>query len=380
VQERRHRHASIPVATAVALLCSSAAGSDLPASRLPCNPGSLPLGPGVAHLQLSWTHCDPAQNPLNPFWVDPEKSRAAGSAVARTDPPSTTGRECASLPFRNAALSLPPSCAGDPFWVSVPQRGIQKLSCKRLRYFPDLLHVLFPSPELYGHANLYVVALEGPVRFVEQAHPDLDYNFALLARGGPLPFTAQNPKLGDGRQFIELELFAPESVDRFHSPWWRGLRSAVEDGQGQGDERWRAAREYVGEADAYAVGLFGLDCQHGCAAELHPVYAAALRTRPAGDGLDRWTFFARNSGGEGFCSDGRQIDLGLQYLALVLAPPTAGAALEGMVRSEAWRHPANASVHWMLKPLREGALLLVQFEPADPRSQLVEGEVVLRWR
>jgi len=49
------------------------------------------------------------------------------------------------------------------------------------------------------------------------------------------------------------------------------------------------------------VGLFGLDCEHGCKIEVHPIYALAVETddNPA---HNEWAIIARNWGTEGFCS------------------------------------------------------------------------------
>jgi hypothetical protein len=53
-------------------------------------------------------------------------------------------------------------------------------------------------------------------------------------------------------------------------------------------------------AFAIVTGLVGLDCEHDCGSELHPVWALAMNVQPSADD-DLWVFFVRNWGNEGFC-------------------------------------------------------------------------------
>src|SRR5438094_1479785 len=256
---RRNRSSRLAASfLAVSIAQIAPAAAQLEASRRPCAGASKPTPATGAHLQLSWDSCDYAQNPLDPYWIDPNTAPGARPA-RRSLAPGTTGKDCDSFPFVHGELHLPSKCISPSAWVSVPDRGIRKLSCNRLRYFPDLLKLLFPERELYGHANLSVVALSGKIQFLEKASPDQDYNFALFPNGAGAPLTDQNPKV-DGRAFVSLEFFAPESVDTFQGPWWRGLEEAVRLGRSE-DPHWTSARRYVGDVDGYAVGLFGLDCQ-----------------------------------------------------------------------------------------------------------------------
>ena len=214
---RRNRSSRLAASfLAVSIAQIAPAAAQLEASRRPCVGASKPTPATGAHLQLSWDSCDYAQNPLDPYWIDPNTAPGARPA-RRSLAPGTTGKECDSFPF-----------------------------------------------------------------------------------------------------------------------------------------------------------------VHG---ELHPVYGLALRGRdPPGPGQDRWAFFARNSGTEGFCSDGRQIDLGLEYLALVLSAPSNPAAGYEIVAADVRRHPTDARVGWTIFPVQEGAVVLVRFPRGDPTYQFLEGEVTLRWK
>jgi|GEM_PF-6912224 len=364
----------------IALPAHIALGASPETARRPCSPLSSAPELTAAYLQLAWTECDPAENPIDPFWLDPDASARAKSPQPRQKPPDTSAKECKSFPYGNGQLELPGGCVSTAVWTSIPRGGIHELSCRRLRYFPDILKLFFPDRDLYGHVNFGVFSLTGKVQFVEKASPDQDYNLALFTNAPGAALTTNNPQTQDKRPFIELEFFAPESVDVFQSPWWAGLRDRV--GQGRKEQpSWKSGRDYLGDADGYAVGLLGLDCTHGCASELHPLYAIALRPGSPFEGTgERWVFFARNSGTEGFCSNGNQIDLGLEYLALLLRPASGTPNGYDLTSFKVLRHPADASVQWKLFPAAEGAVLLVRFPPGDSRSQLLEGELVLQWR
>jgi hypothetical protein len=69
------------------------------------------------------------------------------------------------------------------------------------------------------------------------------------------------------------------------------------------------ARPLVDGSYAIVTGLMGLDCEHSCSTELHPVWAMAVRVKS--DPADVvWAIFVRNWGNEGFCSqDQHYLDL-----------------------------------------------------------------------
>lgn len=82
------------------------------------------------------------------------------------------------------------------------------------------------------------------------------------------------------------------------------IRPALKDGYETWQEQLKAASYVVGEPQGTAVitGLLGLDDRHEAKAELHPVYAFAVREKPAPEGSDRWLVMFRNWGNEGGCS------------------------------------------------------------------------------
>lgn len=121
------------------------------------------------------------------------------------------------------------------------------------------------------------------------AGQDDDYNLTLFDPGKSL-FSVQSPGA------ILGEFDSDETIDHFHTRFWDDFHNAVDD-----DED--LARRMIDQRDAIVIGLLGLDCAHGhnCHVELHPIYILAIDAVNE-DASDRWAFFARNSGNEGWCS------------------------------------------------------------------------------
>src|SRR5262249_49496200 len=115
---------------------------------------------------------------------------------------------------------------------------------------------------------------------------DDDYNIRLV-RGDRAGYTAANP------DHILCEFDSDETIDHFRTPWWERFHRAVDDSNAR-------ARQMIDGSFAIVTGLVGLDCEHTCGNELHPVRALAMNVQPSIDD-DLWAIFVRNWGNEGFC-------------------------------------------------------------------------------
>lgn len=142
---------------------------------------------------------------------------------------------------------------------------------------------------------------------------DDDYNMVLLPRdpnteaGVTNGLTKGNleghdpPKIGNTPGAL-LEFQAEETIDKMVGPagqgWWRRFHSAVDSGNSN-------AQAIINDQDAIATGLLGLDCEHDCQTELHPVWALAIREKidPANPNEEVWAVFVRLYGNEGGCSE-----------------------------------------------------------------------------
>jgi hypothetical protein len=127
---------------------------------------------------------------------------------------------------------------------------------------------------------------------------DQDYNF-MLQPDDDAGLTSANgsgdaPDNNDGIKRIGLEFNSNETIDHFTSPWWKSFRDAVAHND-------TMAHDLIRDHRGIVTGLLGLDCEHDCHTELHPVYAMVIEADPD-PANNHWVFFVRNSGNEGGCS------------------------------------------------------------------------------
>jgi hypothetical protein len=104
------------------------------------------------------------------------------------------------------------------------------------------------------------------------------------------------------RRYIELEFDSRETTSHFATDWWTTFDSIVRQHR-RGEEIQKALNPKAPDVAARAAvyGLFGLDCEHNCQSEFHPVYAMAIEVNDDPK-RNQWAIFVRNWGNEGFCS------------------------------------------------------------------------------
>lgn len=166
------------------------------------------------------------------------------------------------------------------------------------------------------HVNWFGCTYTGSVTWIGHSCEgcDQDYQLNLFPdnKGG---LTKNN------KDSIELEFDSAETIDRFGTPsWWSVFHVAVDwDGcLGCGGIQDRGNCDMISHggclskylinegspARAIVTGLMGLDCGHSCQSELHPVWAMAMDVTTSAS-EDRWAFFVRNWGNEGYCGFGQ---------------------------------------------------------------------------
>lgn len=157
-----------------------------------------------------------------------------------------------------------------------------------------------------GHRNWAPGTYEGMIYWESHSSriADDDYNIRLVPPNGAGLTTANGVVAATGEKSIEMEFNAGETIDHFDTPWWNQFHQAV-------DKSFSAASQMISNRYAIATGLIGLDCDHSCATELHPVWAMAIRVND--DPSDEvWAIFIRRWGDEGFCSDNQHYLVDLQ--------------------------------------------------------------------
>lgn len=147
------------------------------------------------------------------------------------------------------------------------------------------------------HLNWQPVVYEGWIRWDGHSSPifdDDEYNFRI---GRP-----DQALLTRGRVDVQLEFDASETVDHFDGTgtWWDQFHHHYV------DSGFDKAHARVQGAFAIVVGMLGFDLAHSQhQSELHPVYAMFVRLpesqQPHPSTEDRWAFFVRNWGNEGYC-------------------------------------------------------------------------------
>lgn len=224
-------------------------------------------------FNLEWAASDLGGFPLNPQWTWQRKHPGS-------DPPETS--LCHNFSKVITVSGVPvlfpdfADCTNqtDLSHVDTPD-GWNAFICS----FQD-------SDGFHGHVNWFAVTFDGNATWGDH-NTDDDYYIALEVPGAPA--------LVNGRTALHTEFDSDETIDNFQSSWWIDFHWAVDHDHGKGTLHGQ---------HTIMTGLFGLDCEHNCKSELHPVYTMAtnIRDDPSDD---LWAMFVRNAGDEGYCS--RQI-------------------------------------------------------------------------
>lgn len=256
-------------------------------------------------------------------------------------------------------------CAENPLKLVFDRCTTQSPSLDVAASFANAICSLGTEQNIRGHVNWWPVTYNGNLHWNE-ASIDGDYTLELVPDGEAALVTSNGNS-------IHVEFDSTETVAYFDTPWWNGLR----DRAAESDAR---AKELVSGQEAVLTGLFGLDCEHDCHVELHPVYVFALKVEE-GSGDERWAFFARNWGNEGFCSRYEHV-LPIDTVAFRL-PWRCGATsvdlVDGTVVKASRGATPNPRVTWAAG---EGVVVEIDLPRADPDRGVrprVHGEFHLAW-
>lgn len=261
------------------------------------------VAPNLLPMDLWWGAIDDNLFPLNPMW---------GAQVGRPGTLPNAGNLCNYFNNADDKLSLGDNCTTQRPTVDEPSITANKLNYVICHMDGGQIDHL-PGDSVHGHVNWWPVSYTGKIYFEDFQDPflgswkmpfgtgDNDYDWALIRddEAGVLSgnkFQYHNA----GKRGLTLEFDSREVIDHIDTPWWQSFHTAVDSHPAyHGD--WTAAQSMVDGRDAIVIGLMGVDTKHTYHAELHPVFAMAIKVSEDAR-RERWAIFARNWGNEGGCS------------------------------------------------------------------------------
>jgi len=273
-----------------------------------------------------------------------------------------------AVPDANAICDrkpVPEACAVP---TDLDTAGLQSFFC-----FAEL------SQHVHGHVNLGEAVFTGAGEW--HAHnDDFDYEFEMLGPKYADSYAgATRASLPIALEFSSFETFG--AVDD-QTPHWKQFHDALVTVTPDTNEQVSAMFDAPSDnkPNLVALGLFGLDCEHQCHAELHPVYAMAVRSAPdaAQPDQETWLVFARNQGGEGSCSQ-RVHPITTADNRIVLTIPEHEAIDFDIVDAKFLANDGQISDPTISFVPNRGAVLQFGLLPQEDDG-FIEGHVTLRWK
>jgi hypothetical protein len=273
-------------------------------------PNAPSIQPPKEDFTLVWDKEDANGGPLDPYW--------GLEKIQNEIPPREQGQH-------------PYPCELDPYAGKCTEnKGI----VKDAPLFPNsvICKIGNLTAPFDGHADWVVATQQGCVDW-EGHTPDDDYNFRLFP-----PDPNRSGLTKNNGQFIGLEFDFAETLVNAQLQTWTEVRDeVVQEDNGQ-DSRQAEIGHWLNPSStekppvnprAAVVGIFGLDCEHGCKSEVHPVLAFAVEIK-ADPNDDTWVLFVRNWGTGGYCSQYRHlVNFPNNQLSILLVddPGSGGATL-----------------------------------------------------
>jgi hypothetical protein len=227
------------------------------------------------------------------------------------------------------------------------------------------------SFECFGHWNWYPVEYEGTVFWGGHSnsfYDDDDYYFDIDRNDHALQTDG-----GNGPRLLHLEFDSEQTVDYWDDThtWWDDFHHNAVDNN---DE---TARGRVDGKSAIVIGELGLDKQHNVPSELNPVYAMFVHVQDDA-AQDRWAFFVKNWGNEGYCGD-NEVNLDRRKLQVRIQHPGATSfGLSDNVYVYGDDENERNQQSWTYQPLSDGVLLT--FWLRDPTKQVgFVGDLTINW-
>ena len=232
---------------------------------------------------------------------------------------------------------------------------------------------------LAGHLNWAIATEVGSIYWSEDSN-DGDFNFELTRPDNAAQTTLNAPP----EYGLHLEFNESETVKNFRSPFWVNFYNGIESLKSSDKQ---AAMNSIEGKPAVVTGVIGIDGVHGGYTESHPVYSLAIQTaeQVVPGGIDAsWSFFLRNSGGEGCCSSLVHHWLGLKkgnapgnwYFIQVPSPPGA-TSVSIKTGVQVWANEAGVTGPVITQDSQWTYLGFVLPDPVS--GPVLDGEIVLHY-
>jgi len=344
-----------------------------------------------ANLDMKWDGWDPNLLPYYPYWLYKSQNgiqkSCVGSAAVWGNCPDAQ-KLCNSFVLQQDRISFGANpCTTQNPSIDRPVDSFGAGICG----IGGLVSGL--SNSLHGHVNWFPATYTGTLEY-EQRGPDGDLNIHLSASppssASPVDaiLTLENVKSTELNGTIELEFNDEETIYRFQSPWWQKFRAYVDaDGravtQPDGSTVIEDPGALINGATAVVTGLASVDNEHGAHAELHPVYAIAIREYDSPPNTETWAFFARNFGNQGECSNAVHfLDLPDNTYTFLLpwggadeAPPAKVEAVYGYGFGN-----SNKTLDIRKETRADGLQISFTLPKAPDAGATLEGELIVTWK
>jgi len=300
-------------------------------------------------LSLYWNDTDDNGSPINPKWgwqVEHSYGTPDYYPVPHELVPT------AATPFGPMPLYTPEGLATATDWpVGFDDGGWRHAWC---------------GP----HVNWMPATYVGLIKFSDHATDD-DYCYWLFPEEGAGATFRTDDNIGG----IMVEHDSDETIDHFCTTWWDLFHQRVDQGEG--------TTRMINDDLAIVTGLVGLDCQHDCQSELHPVWLMAIRVKQQGQD-ETWAMFARNWGNEGWCGVNQHYiwfpEDGGMYRAEMLLPRPGATSVQVVDEETEFKTSPHAPADGPYVTLEKGSGARVTWWLPHPDERgWSEGTLKLRW-
>jgi hypothetical protein len=183
-----------------------------------------------------------------------------------------------------------------------------------------------------------------------------------------------------GRDGVHIEFNSEETVDNWDdtSTWWDDFHHK---GVDKHHEEFFDGPNGINGKQAIVIGMLGLDLPHtDHHSELHPVYAMFVQLPLPQPTQEKWAFFVRNWGNEGFCgSDQEPIEQKTIQIRIPQRPGATKFVLTDNVYGF-WNDDDNgcSQQSWNYQRVKDGVLLTFSLQDASKQCGIM-GDLTIDW-